>query len=293
MTTGLRAVMVCVDYSDLLAITLPYNRHHFDSVMVVTSKADIATQSLALEQGCRLFVTDAFYQDNASFNKWLALENALDVYGRTGWLCLMDADVLWPKQIHPFWKNAPEGEELGKHLYSPLRHMMEDPSKWRCGKCDGEGEENIGKGQHYAPVICSTCDGRGIVLPPEATWKDYLIHRNVAEWAGYTQIFHAESCKDVLGDPPWHQVNWKHAGGADSFFQRKWPNDRKVRTPWNVLHLGVAGKNWYGRATPYLDGSTPENAQEKLQQCSNIWVNRRVNRANGVDQFKGERIIKD
>jgi hypothetical protein len=35
--TPLRAIMVAVNYSDLLSITLPYNRHHFDQVMIVTN----------------------------------------------------------------------------------------------------------------------------------------------------------------------------------------------------------------------------------------------------------------
>ena len=36
----MNAILVCVDYSDLLAITLPHNRHHFNKVMVVTTPED-------------------------------------------------------------------------------------------------------------------------------------------------------------------------------------------------------------------------------------------------------------
>ena len=48
-----------------------------------------------------------FYADGAAFNKWKALELALDSYGRRGWLCVMDADVIWPQHgemsILSFW----------------------------------------------------------------------------------------------------------------------------------------------------------------------------------------------
>ena len=45
----MRAILVAVDYADLLAITLPYNRQHFYEVMVVTSldKLDDETREYA------------------------------------------------------------------------------------------------------------------------------------------------------------------------------------------------------------------------------------------------------
>ena len=186
---SLRAFIVCVDYSDLLSVTLPYNLHHFDSVYIITAPHDTKTQEVAKDHS--MFVTDLFYQDGATFNKWLALEAGLDVFGRYGWICLLDADVLWPK-VAPLDHVLQVG-----NLCSPLRRMYTD----------------------YIP-------GQ-FIIPLENTWWKYPQHRNVNEHAGYTQLFHASD--PVLGDAPWHQIDWKHAGGADSFFQRKWSNDRKVR----------------------------------------------------------------
>lgn len=211
----LRAIMVCVNYADYLALTLPYNRHHFSEVMVVTMLEDDTTQRLALHNRAAVHTTDAFYQDGADFNKWKALEEGLDSFGRHGWLCIMDADVFWPRELPAF--NLEPGL-----LYSPLRRMH-------------QGKPNI------PPV------------PPENVWQQYPVHRNVGEWAGYSQIFHADD--PVLGPPPWHQINWKHAGGADSFFQQKWPRKSKVRPPFEVLHVGPSGTNWCGRSSDYLDGT--------------------------------------
>lgn len=232
----MRAILVCVDYADLLAVTLPYNRHHFDDVAVVTSSGDTKTLQVAREHGAQVIVTDLFFEAGAVFNKWKALEYGLSQFGRQGWLCLMDADVLWPKQLPPgiYFRQG--------YLYTPLRRMFTDTSK---------------------------------PLPPESEWGNYPIHRNIAEWAGYSQIFHASD--PVLGPAPWHEINWRHAGGADSFFQQKWPADRKVRPRFEVLHIGEAGVNWCGRASAYLDGRLPADAGERREQVRRFIRQRRAN----------------
>ena len=250
----MRAIMVCVDYQDLLRVCLPYNRHHFDEVCVVTNvKQTIQTMELLDELGMgdiKLYNTDAFYHGNAVFNKWAALEEALDWYGRRGWMVLMDSDVLWPKN----------GSDILRRylrpgfLYSPLRRMFTDTTQ---------------------------------PLPPEDQWGRYPIHRNVGEWAGYSQVFAADD--PVLGPPPWHEIDWAHAGGADSMFQQKWPRERKIRPPFEILHVGPAGANWCGRSTPYLDGTKPENADERAKMVKEIWEGRRGK--HGPDRFRHEKLL--
>lgn len=244
----MRAIMVCVDYCDLLEITLPRNAHHFDEIMVVTSPADVNTQTYLEMLSCTIpvkcFVSDLFYENGAIFNKWKALEAGLDAFGREGWICIMDADVIWPQET-PVIKF-----EIGK-LYTPMRRMRHEVT---------------------------------LPIPPEKEWGRYPIHRNIAEWAGYSQIFHASD--PALGPAPWHEIDWKHAGGADSFFQRKWAPENKVRPQFEVLHLGEAGKNWAGRATEFVDGTKPEHSEERLNYVNNIWINRRQKRDN---TFQDER----
>lgn len=199
----MNAIIVCVDYAAELAITLPYNRHHFERVLVVTEERDKATRDTAASWHADVCCTDAFRANGARFNKFAAMEEALtECDYRHGWLCIMDADVLWPRA-------APLELRVGC-LYTPRRRMCPD-----------------------------------VRLVPESEWRRYPLHRNDAEHAGYSQVFH---CDDpVLGAPPWHDVTWSHAGGADSFFQRKWREHNKVRPPWECLHLGEAGTNWCGR----------------------------------------------
>lgn len=65
-----KAITVCVDYSDILSLTLPYNKHFIEEIMVVTSMKDQKTVDVALEHGARVHQTDTFYRRNAHFNKF-------------------------------------------------------------------------------------------------------------------------------------------------------------------------------------------------------------------------------
>lgn len=249
----LRAIMTAVNYHDLLCITLPWNRHHFSEVTVITTPADAVNVSpIAEANNVHVLTTDLFHYQGAPFAKWLALEWGLSQIGRKGWLCLMDADVLWPK-VAPLERILRPG-----YLYSPLRRM-------------------------YPSIPKDASE-----IPPEDQWGNHPIHRNVNEFAGYTQIFHADD--PVLGSNPWHQVDWKHAGGADSFFQAKWAPQNKIRPDWHVLHLGTAGENWCGRVTP-INGEIPPHAQERRDRVSQIWQQRRGKR--GMEAFKDERYGDD
>lgn len=240
----MRAILVCVDYADFLAITLPRNLHHFESVMVVTAPKDTATIELCQELNVQTHITESFYDHGANFNKFKAMEEALNVYGRTGWLCIMDADIIWPTILPEFRL------EVGK-LYTPRRRMLRT---------------------NYFQE-----------LPPEERWHTLPLHRNEAEWAGYSQIFH---CSDpILGKPPWHGTNWKHAGGADSFFQAKWSRPNKIRPTWEVLHLGEDGRNWCGRVTPLADGTHPPEAVNRLSALRGYFAGRRRSRSFNQEQI--------
>lgn len=248
--TPLRAITVCVDYSDILAITLPYNKHQFSQLLVVTSPGDSETKALCELHQIPCFVTDLFYRDGAKFNKWLALETALDFYGREGWMCLLDSDVLWPMGAWLQLLSIKPG-----FLYTPRRRMCLEIPK---------------------------------TIPSEMNWKDYPLHRNDNEFAGYSQIFHASD--PALGNPPWHETDWTHAGGADSFFQMKWKPNLKIRPRFEVLHLGEAGVNWMGRTAPYTDGTLPKDAVRKRNELNAMLNARRMKEPS--KRFEGEKIKK-
>ncbi len=122
----MNAISVCVDYADILAITLPRNRHYFDEYVVVTSHNDESTVRLCAENNVICYQTDAFYRFGAMFNKGLAMEEGFNILGRRGWLCILDADIVLPDDA--VFSDA----EIGK-LYSPYRHLLAEPKQFRDG----------------------------------------------------------------------------------------------------------------------------------------------------------------
>jgi hypothetical protein len=243
------AIIVCVDYADILAVTLPYNRHHFDRVTVVTTPEDYRTCNVCSEWQTGVHCTRAFYARGASFNKWAALEEGLDTLGRKGWLCILDADVLLPKDA-----DLTGGRLRPGLLYGPLRRNLDNP-----------------------PIP--------FTVPPEERWGEYPLHRVLHEWSGYCQVFHASD--PHLGAPPWHQTDWRHAGGADSFFQAKWQPHERVRFPWQVLHIGLGGANWCGRVTPSIaDGSVPDAAPRRAETLRGFMRGRRRHLADPYSHEK-------
>lgn len=247
----LNCIIVCVDYYDILAYTLSYNREHFNRVVVVTSPFDPKTRKVALDNDSTPFITDAFYAKGAYFNKFLALERGLDFLGRTGWIVVMDADIVWPKEAK-MWL---EVGAIPGNLYVPYRRMMEDHFSLNC---------------------------RGI--PSENLWQSYKLHPG-KEFAGYSQIFHAGS--SCLATLPWYE-SFISAGTGDSFFQNKWTTERRIRPPWEVLHVGRSGTNWCGRTEPMVDGSPAKDAILKQSRLRDMLSRRATNPTN--DRYRHERI---
>jgi hypothetical protein len=96
------------------------------------------------------------------------------------------------------------------------------------------------------------------------------------EIPGYFQMFHAadpalKNCKY------WYPVHWKHAGGCDSYFQMRWRGPDKIWADFWVIHYGDPGKNWHGRYTPFLDGTTHPDAKARQAKQDGLFINRKLN----------------
>lgn len=76
------------------------------------------------------------------------------------------------------------------------------------------------------------------------------------ELAGYFQLFHA-SDQNAQRVPL--LVSFKHAGGYDSEFERRWGRGNQVMLPIPLTHLGETGANWWGRGrTDLMDAMRAE-----------------------------------
>ena len=149
---GIRAFTVCVEYHDILEKTLPINAKLFDDILVITAPQDFQTIEVCARLGVKVFVTDEFWKHGAQFNKYAAVEQGLNHFGRSGWMCALDADVVFSGRTDRF------NPQIGR-FYVPRRRQLDDI------RAD---------------------------VPEERKWArlPYTDQRMI--WSGYCQIFHAD-----------------------------------------------------------------------------------------------------
>ena len=125
----MNALVVSVDYADILAVTLPRNRRHFDRVLVVTTPTDDVTIALAKIHNCECLQTTVFSQNDTSwFAKDAATVEGLRQLGPDGWTVLLDADIVLPQDM------VMPDLEIG-NLYAPRRRMcqtLDSAPDWLC-----------------------------------------------------------------------------------------------------------------------------------------------------------------
>lgn len=224
--SGIKSITICVDYDDLLAVTLPRNKRHFDRTLVVTAPHDRATQLIAEREGCETYITDAFYRDGAAFNKGAAMEEGFDILGRDGWICIWDADIVMPESIII---PAP----LRDCLYCPDRHVLANPSLYR----DSLTRATL-------PVDTPACEFPGYFQLFHASAVDSPWYgTNWSHAGGCDSDFQSKFAKDKLKRPPFKVLHLGPTVEADRDFSTR------------------IGANWFGRTTKRIDtGQTPDGS---------------------------------
>lgn len=229
----INAVVVCVGYDDLLKVTMPTLLPHVAQMVVVTAPQDERTQEYLKDfPNARAHVTDAFYRDGAKFNKGAGMEEGFDALGRSGWILVLDADILVPPDLTDRIERL---RPRKGNLYNPRRRILENPADWW---------------QYTNPQ----------------KWGKLPLRKEDKGHYGYFQLFHAAD--PALAGRPWYPTDFVHAGQCDDKFQHKWPLDRKLRPDFEVLHLGKCDENWFGRTTGRMDGEPldgPVDERKELQ----------------------------
>lgn len=123
----MKAIITCVNYADILVITLPTILQHFSHVTVVTDLHDIDTWNLARDN-VSILRTDSFYKNGSVFNKGAAMDEAL--VNANGWTGILDADIYLPTSLKL-------GAISKDSIYTPHRRIIEKPglipieSEWK------------------------------------------------------------------------------------------------------------------------------------------------------------------
>ena len=99
------AVLISVDYSDLLRLALPFNSKIFDDIYVATTKEDRECIDICSNyNNVHAFILDdsVFHKNGAIFNKGAAynvLFEHLIVKQFNEWVCVCDADIIFPPNL--------------------------------------------------------------------------------------------------------------------------------------------------------------------------------------------------
>lgn len=257
MTNKPVAFIVCVEYDDLLAITLPHNRQHFHHVVIVTTPEDKRTQEVCVANDATCLTTRVFYERGATFNKGAALERAFEFYGikrriEDRWVVVLDADILIPQGITSFTEGwHPDA------LYTPRRKIIGNAFIREFIKCR--------------------------MVP----YSRFVVSEPIEEHAGYFQAFHSACCF-LAARRTWYPTNWTSCGGCDSEFARYWPKGCQHRPAFEVIHLGDDEKNWCGRVTTRLDGTTPPDAAARREKLAAMLAAREQEGRRGRERFRDE-----
>lgn len=211
----LNLLVVCVDYSDYLEDTIKHNLDLFDTLHIVTSSKDLATQELCLKYSGKIncIITDLFYSNGALFNKGSSINYALSTIERKNWILVGDADCLYPKNIKKDLINSDKN-----CLYTYRRKLVANK-------------------KHMYDIKNNVADPLG------------HHNKNVHLGIGYCQIFNFES--RFFPKQNYYPTTSNNASTSDIAFSRNWPSKfRKVIESDYVLHLGELCKNWKGRKSP-------------------------------------------
>jgi hypothetical protein len=231
----LEGVIVCVNYSDFLAHTLPHNKIHFDRLVVVTDRNDTDTLKLCEYHHVECIQTDSFYAEGADFNKAKGINVGLNRLSRKGFVMHLDADIYLP----PLTRRILENIELDpQYIYGVDRMMCPTYADW----------------MQFLEKPSLTHEGWIYIHP-----TIFPLGVRIAEYMnkGYEPIGFLQLWNPIASKVFWYPEEHGAADRTDVLFAKKWPRAKRGLIPEIIvihldsenLNLKEMGKNWNGRKT--------------------------------------------
>jgi hypothetical protein len=256
----LEAVIVCVNYSDFLAHTLPSTKNQFDRLVVVTDFEDLETKRLCEFYNVMCVQTDAFYENGDTFNKGKGINEGLKHLDLNGWVVHLDADIYLPPQTRTILENIPLDSTK---IYGADRLMCPSFDEWQEFQNSPTPIQDAWIFVHLTkfPVGVRICE--------------YKSHHVGYEPIGYFQLWNPSS-SGVFAYPNKHGF----ADRTDVLHCKKWPRQKRELLPEIVvIHLesepGI-GLNWKGRTTEKFSSkkSMPEKKRLSLLNRLSLFLNK-------------------
>lgn len=224
----IEAVIVCENYGDFLAETLPRNMPYLDHIVVVTSPHDKETQGVCSQYSVECVQTLCMHEHGAAFNKGRAINLGLGHLKGLGWILHLDADIILP---HNFKDLLHRAQLVKENLYG-------------ADRINARGYNHFHNHKHKLTPHYS--DGYFIEPPNEFPLGARIVHRE----HGYTPIGYFQLWNKCMGKR--YPINQGTAEHTDVLFAAQWTRNQRVLLPEVIVtHLESEhcemGKNWNGR----------------------------------------------
>jgi hypothetical protein len=235
----LEAIIVCLNYSDFLAETLPLNLNHFDDVVVVTSHDDTDTHKLCEKLSVDYVRTDCFFERGDTMNKGRAINFGRSNLPQKGYLLHLDADIVLPHRYRDMLRRHGLRPDC---IYGADRVNVYGWNAWQ--KLKSRLVPHYQDSWYTDPGFCHEHFGP---TPEGIKFGARVIHKEIG-WVplGFHQLWHCSNpirYNYVLGS----------AAGGDVFFPAQWPRNKRILMPEvTCYHLDSEtdhkkGVNWKGR----------------------------------------------
>lgn len=229
---NIEAVIVCKDYGDFLAETLPLNLPHLDHLVVVTHWTDKETIALCSKYSVECVQAHVFDEDGDRFNKGRAVNVGLAHLRRPEKILHIDADIVLPNRFRELMGRAKLNKE---NIYGCDRMNVFGSDEWDKIKSE--------MGPHY--------QDHWFVDPKGQSMGSRIIHREHGYVPlGYFQLWDIAQHKKY----PIYEGTAEH---SDVLFAIQWSRAQRLLLPeMFVYHLESTndsqpmGANWKGRKTP-------------------------------------------
>jgi hypothetical protein len=212
----LTIVAVCVDYSDMLAITYEKNKSALKghNYWIITSEADTKTQTFCQDNKINYFVTNLFYKKRFGkpdpFNKGAAINDFffsdninLD---QTEWILFTDADII-----------------LKDALTVAIAYPKDEMCLYGCAR-----------------KIYNT----------KIDYNEGIFTSDNHPGVGYFQLFHKNAIINKINNRIGFLEERRDASRYDFRFLLGFKKQNKLFSlPTTVDHLGPIGENWRGRVS--------------------------------------------
>jgi glycosyltransferase involved in cell wall biosynthesis len=230
----LEGVVVCVNYSDFLAHTLPSIYTQFDKLVVVTDLKDVDTKELCSAYGVECVQTDCFYGSKDPFNKGKGINAGLERLDKDGWVIQLDSDIYFP----PCTRSILNVRHLDhEKIYGVDRLMCPSYDSW------------VNYLRKPNPLHSKTVFVNLNAFPVGTRLSEFHNPKGGYEPIGFFQLWHPQG-SGVFDYPQCHGA----ADKTDVLHCKRWTRDkRELMADVVVIHLASGrgwGLNWNGRKSP-------------------------------------------